>query len=269
MLPTYCLSFTKSCRNLQQFVLMRANARFLNEAQACDWPRRRHFVVVVCARRRGTFNNKLISINSTRTTRTTHTVTKHALAAPLNFIHTITILKWKRKYLFFFVFHFMKKNFVFLSVAIAFCVLVCRTTHGQQENTNGCETNCNVTYLPICGTDDSGKTKTFSNECVMKSENCLNKSSAYFCLFNLFSIFLTYEIPVRACTDFQRTANGTCPWTKAGKLFGMRDGAVCEKTPLWTAAVIISFFFKLIFCLDNLIVYVLLFDTKRKMKIKL
>lgn len=61
---------------------------------------------------------------------------------------------------------------------------ICRTD-GQQENTNGCETNCNITYIPICGTDDSGKTKTFSNECVMKSENCLNKSSKhYYYYFN-------------------------------------------------------------------------------------
>lgn len=68
--------------------------------------------------------------------------------------------------------------FICFLVTIAFALLVCRS-HGQQEHTNGCETNCNVTYVPICGTDDSGKTKTFSNECLMKSENCLNKSSKY------------------------------------------------------------------------------------------
>lgn len=50
----------------------------------------------------------------------------------------------------------------------------------EHENTNGCETFCNLSYLPICGIDDSGKKKSFPNECVMKSENCVNKSSKNF-----------------------------------------------------------------------------------------
>lgn len=50
---------------------------------------------------------------------------------------------------------------------------------GEQDITNGCNTNCSETILSsqICATNDEGKTKIFPNECVMKSENCLNKSS--------------------------------------------------------------------------------------------
>lgn len=45
----------------------------------------------------------------------------------------------------------------------------------QQEN--GCNTNCSSEWTSqICATNDEGKTKIFPSECVMKSENCLNKS---------------------------------------------------------------------------------------------
>jgi len=72
-------------------------------------------------------------------------------------------------------------------VAITAFYLVTLPIKAEQEKTNGCETNCNLSYLPVCGIDDSGIRKLFPNECVMKSENCVKKSS------------------------FQRIGNGTCP----------------------------------------------------------
>lgn len=48
-----------------------------------------------------------------------------------------------------------------------------------QQETNGCNTNCTTSEWKsqICATNDEGKIKVFPSECVMKSENCLNKSS--------------------------------------------------------------------------------------------
>lgn len=49
-----------------------------------------------------------------------------------------------------------------------------------QQETNGCNTNCSSEWnSQICATNDEGKTKLFPSECVMKSENCLNKSSKF------------------------------------------------------------------------------------------
>lgn len=49
-----------------------------------------------------------------------------------------------------------------------------------QQDTNGCNTNCSSEWnSQICATNDEGKTKLFPSECVMKSENCLNKSSKF------------------------------------------------------------------------------------------
>lgn len=62
-------------------------------------------------------------------------------------------------------------------ISVVALLFVFRATDGHLDNTNGCETNCNFTFDPICGTDDAGKTKMFSNECVLKSENCLYKTS--------------------------------------------------------------------------------------------
>ncbi|KAJ6633259.1 Turripeptide Ici9.2 [Pseudolycoriella hygida] len=72
-------------------------------------------------------------------------------------------------------------------VALATFYLNSIPIRAQQANTNGCDTFCNLSYVPICGIDDRGLKKIFPNECVMKSENCVNKSS------------------------FQRIGNGTCP----------------------------------------------------------
>lgn len=55
-----------------------------------------------------------------------------------------------------------------------------------QQETNGCKTNCTSESEwsnQICATNDEGKTKMFPSECVMKSENCLNKSSKICCEF--------------------------------------------------------------------------------------
>lgn len=53
-----------------------------------------------------------------------------------------------------------------------------------QQETNGCNTNCSSEWnSQICATNDEGKTKVFPSECVMKSENCLNKSSKQFHFF--------------------------------------------------------------------------------------
>lgn len=64
-------------------------------------------------------------------------------------------------------------------------------TSAQQEN-NGCDTHCGQEYSPICAINDKGETKTFPSECVMKSENCLNKSKYI-------------KTP---------TADGACPWIR-------------------------------------------------------
>lgn len=76
----------------------------------------------------------------------------------------------------------------------------------QQDNTNGCDTFCNLSYLPICGIDDGGIKKSFPNECVMKSENCVNKSS------KIYETHFSMEInSVFNFSGFQRIGNGTCP----------------------------------------------------------
>lgn len=48
--------------------------------------------------------------------------------------------------------------------------------------------NCDIkAYMPVCGTDDEGETRTFNNLCILKTENCLRNLS------------------------FQKTADGPCP----------------------------------------------------------
>lgn len=81
--------------------------------------------------------------------------------------------------------HIIPTSFLFCldsfstNVILPFSVCLCVTlfvTSAQQEN-NGCDTHCGQEYSPICAINDKGETKTFPSECVMKSENCLNKSS--------------------------------------------------------------------------------------------
>ncbi|XP_055906512.1 Kazal peptide Pr13a [Eupeodes corollae] len=51
-----------------------------------------------------------------------------------------------------------------------------------------CVLNCDIkSYMPVCGTDDEGETRTFNNLCILKTENCLRNLS------------------------FQKTADGPCP----------------------------------------------------------
>lgn len=76
--------------------------------------------------------------------------------------------------------------------AITLATIYLGDAQAQQE-TNGCNTNCTSEWNnQICATNDEGKTKLFPSECVMKSENCLNKSSKisceFWCFFLLFSM---------------------------------------------------------------------------------
>ncbi|XP_014089519.1 PREDICTED: uncharacterized protein LOC108969474 [Bactrocera latifrons] len=51
-----------------------------------------------------------------------------------------------------------------------------------------CQMNCDLQdFRPVCGIDDAGKTKTFNNLCILKTENCLRHLS------------------------FQKTSDGVCP----------------------------------------------------------
>lgn len=62
---------------------------------------------------------------------------------------------------------------IFLSVALLAVSFVASAPAGDNE----CEFNCDLQdYKPVCGTDDSGDTKTFNNMCIIKTENCLRKT---------------------------------------------------------------------------------------------
>lgn len=97
--------------------------------------------------------------------------------------------------------HFVNEQLCCTVLALLF---VFHTTDGHLEHTNGCETNCNITFDPICGTDDAGKTKMFSNECVLKSENCLHKTSAY----NVCKPFPNYELIITPSYRFAQITSG-------------------------------------------------------------
>lgn len=72
----------------------------------------------------------------------------------------------------FFCLYFLSPKF-WTAITLA---TVCLTD--AQQETNGCKTDCISEWnSQICATNDEGKTKVFPSECVMKSENCLNKSS--------------------------------------------------------------------------------------------
>lgn len=43
---------------------------------------------------------------------------------------------------------------------------------GQTTAADACPDKCNYIYAPVCGRDQNGDKKTFSNECVFKIENC-------------------------------------------------------------------------------------------------
>ncbi|XP_061390866.1 vasotab [Musca vetustissima] len=79
----------------------------------------------------------------------------------------------------------MKLFPLFLAMAIFVITLVhSAPAPGDTE----CEFNCDLQdYKPVCGTDDSGDTKTFNNMCIIKTENCLRK------------------------TSYQKTGDGDCP----------------------------------------------------------
>lgn len=67
-------------------------------------------------------------------------------------------------------------NVFFFETILVTTILAIYLTDAQQE-TNGCNVNCSSEYSPVCAINDKGDTKQFPSECVMKSENCLNKSS--------------------------------------------------------------------------------------------
>ncbi|CAD7093434.1 unnamed protein product [Hermetia illucens] len=73
-------------------------------------------------------------------------------------------------------------------VYLLFILIACVALHHSLpiEDTK-CANFCELNYAPICGTNDEGKTRTFANLCVLKSENCLRQS------------------------NFQKTAEGPCP----------------------------------------------------------
>lgn len=64
-------------------------------------------------------------------------------------------------------------NFFFFSVALFFLPLIIAFPPRDCEVHN-CELQ---DYKPICGTDDVGDTKTFTNYCILKTENCLRNQS--------------------------------------------------------------------------------------------
>lgn len=46
-----------------------------------------------------------------------------------------------------------------------------------------CPKKCNYIYSPVCGRDQNGVQKTFSNECVLKIENCKYHNSKFLVFF--------------------------------------------------------------------------------------
>lgn len=79
---------------------------------------------------------------------------------------------------------------IFISGFSAITMATIYLSDAQQEITNGCNTNCSSEWnSQICATNDEGKTKLFPSECVMKSENCLNKSS------KLTAISIFFKLP--------------------------------------------------------------------------
>ncbi|XP_037951440.1 turripeptide Gsg9.2-like [Teleopsis dalmanni] len=80
----------------------------------------------------------------------------------------------------------MKFFLLFLALAIYACTLVHSQPHGDPNLK--CQFNCDVQdFKPVCCTNDAGETKTFTNLCIMKIENCLRQQF------------------------FQKTADGECP----------------------------------------------------------
>lgn len=71
---------------------------------------------------------------------------------------------------------------IFLLVRIsAITLLMAIHLSNAQLETNGCNTNCTLETpkTPICATDDKGDTKIFPSDCIMRSENCINKTSKW------------------------------------------------------------------------------------------
>lgn len=62
-----------------------------------------------------------------------------------------------------------------------------------------CPSFCPGNYQPVCGKNNFGEKKTFSNECRLKSENCLKKSG--FIIVNDGEC-VNYDDGVTSCTTF-------------------------------------------------------------------
>ncbi|XP_059220127.1 vasotab [Stomoxys calcitrans] len=75
-----------------------------------------------------------------------------------------------------------------LPIFLALAIFAISFVHSAPAGDSECEFNCDLQdYKPVCGTDDSGDTKTFNNMCIIKTENCLRK------------------------TSYQKTGDGDCP----------------------------------------------------------
>ena len=104
--------------------------------------------------------------------------------------------------IFFFLFCFIIKfdkteifnDIIFISNYLKICILLifviyiqilvvvmmmCSNGINGEEGNSGCQAFCPLNYDPICATDDSGETRTFSNLCVMNAENCIKKRSKH------------------------------------------------------------------------------------------
>ncbi|KAM7361882.1 pegasus [Cochliomyia hominivorax] len=79
----------------------------------------------------------------------------------------------------------MKLFTLFLAIAIFILPLISTfPLKGRDCEVHNCELQ---DYKPICGTDDKGDTKTFTNHCILKTENCLRNQ------------------------NYKKTADGECP----------------------------------------------------------
>lgn len=82
----------------------------------------------------------------------------------------------------FFQYTYIHINLIYY-IVISACILIFLFTgpvvksNDIASESNGCEKHCPINYDPICGTDESGNSHTFSNECFMKLENCEKRLS--------------------------------------------------------------------------------------------
>lgn len=99
---------------------------------------------------------------------------------------------------------------------LAFCATL------ATSNAVECQSICPLAYQPLCATNENGVMQTFQNDCSRAQDNCQRKTSestssripiSYLKLTPVvqrwdanFNLFL-FSTP-----DFQKTADGPCPW---------------------------------------------------------